>query len=62
MTIGSVATDDSDAAMVVEILRRDAGIQQAGELKFGHFAGRSGAQRRRFDVLTATLRSGGALR
>ncbi|MGV9211056.1 hypothetical protein ACTFTM_04240 [Micromonospora sp. RB23] len=59
MTIGSVAIDDGDAATVLALLRRDAGIKQAGELKFSHFA--RGGNQRRLEVLARALRPGGML-
>ncbi|MDG4778942.1 hypothetical protein O7614_04695 [Micromonospora sp. WMMD961] len=59
MTIGSVAIDDGDADTVLALLRRDAGIEQAAELKFGHFA--RGRNQRRLEVLAGALRPGGML-
>ncbi|QOC93933.1 hypothetical protein [Micromonospora craniellae] len=59
MTIGSVAIDDGAADTVLTLLRRDAGIEQAAELKFGHFA--RGRNQRRLEVLAGALRPGGML-
>lgn len=62
VSIGSVAVDDADSAEIVAALRRDAGVQQAGELKFRHFAGSRGTVNiRRIEVLADALRAGGPL-
>jgi hypothetical protein len=62
VSVGSVAVDDIDAPEIVAELRRVAGIHQAGELKFGHFAGRRGAVNvRRLEVLADALSAGGPL-
>ncbi|WP_409074153.1 hypothetical protein [Micromonospora chalcea] len=55
----AVAIDDGDTETVLALLRRDARIEQAGELKFGHFA--RGRNQRRLEVLARALRPGGML-
>jgi hypothetical protein len=59
VVIGAVAIDDTDAAGVVADLRNATAIRQAGELKFGQFAGGRGPGR--VNVLAALLQPGGAL-
>jgi hypothetical protein len=62
VSIGSVAVDDVVAGEIVAALRRDAKIKQAGELKFGHFAGGRGVvNTRRLEVLAELVGSGGPI-
>jgi hypothetical protein len=59
VVVGSVAADDATAGEIVHELRQEAGIRQAGELKFNHFAGRG--RQRRLDILAAAIGPGGPL-
>ncbi|WP_409497274.1 hypothetical protein [Amycolatopsis sp. cmx-11-12] len=58
LVLGSIAIDDISAAPIVERLRRDAGLTQPPELKFGQF---TGTRRDRLAVLVDLLKPGGVL-
>lgn len=59
LVLGSVAIDDKSAAQIVERLRRDTGLTQPPELKFGQFTG--GRSGNRLAVLADLLKPNGAL-
>jgi hypothetical protein len=59
LSIGSVATDDDSAALIVDRLRQDTALRQPPELKFSQFTGqRSG---RRMEALAELIEPQGAL-